>query len=225
MRKLGLHLSSAAGTLWVCTGTAFGGILGKGVRVCVCVYYVPSQTACEDVLVSVQPTPPSVCVEQNTYVIQKMSHIIPSPLSFKSISNLFFKQEYSVLIAAPGRSLIACKVWKSQKHRHLQPPLLMLHVWKFLSASPVVIFEYLFSAPPIRAHQSEWEASSPPRCRAVCSDPALLYSDRGFQKLTCRGHTTQGTMGLRHISCLDYSTWMRFHYLGKKENNGDKQDQ
>lgn len=90
-------------------GRAFGGILGKGV--CVCVYYVPSQTACEDVLVSVQPTPPSVCGEQNTYVIQKMSHIMPSPLSsFKSISNLFFKREYSVLIAAPGWSLIACKV-------------------------------------------------------------------------------------------------------------------
>lgn len=106
-----------------------------------------------------------------------MSHIIPSPLSFKSISNLFFKREYSTLIAAPGWSLIACKVWKSQKHRHLQPPLLMLHVWKFLSASPVVIFEYLFSAPPIRAHQSEWEANSPPTA-GRCALTQHSYSSR-----------------------------------------------
>lgn len=38
----------------------------QGVCVCVC---VPAQTACEDVLVSVYPTPPSVSDEQNTYVI------------------------------------------------------------------------------------------------------------------------------------------------------------
>lgn len=40
--------------------------IGKGVCVRVC---VPAQTACEDVLVSVYPTPPSVSDEQNTYVI------------------------------------------------------------------------------------------------------------------------------------------------------------
>lgn len=61
-----------------------------GVCVCVC---APAQSVCEDGLVSVYPTPPSVSDEQNTYVIwKKGTYHPPSPSSSKTaISNLFWK--------------------------------------------------------------------------------------------------------------------------------------
>ncbi len=62
------------------------------------------------------------------------------------IQNYFFCVDYS--------SIIVRDVWKSQQHRNLHPPSPHILCLRRLSASPVVIFEYLLSCLPIRAHQS-----------------------------------------------------------------------
>lgn len=83
--KLGLHISSAAGTWWVCMCRLVGGILAWGV--CVCLHRL-----CEDWLVSVYPTPPSVSDEQNTYVIWKRHTLSPAHHHPKLLFQISFEK-------------------------------------------------------------------------------------------------------------------------------------
>ncbi len=173
---------------------------------------------------------PLVFLTSKTLTSSEKGTHYPQPII---IQNHYFKsllkREYSVLIiVVTGSNIIVCSVWKSQRRRNLQPPLLTLYVWN--SSLPACCHIWVSLLQPSYQGSSERARSErPPKQGGVLwpssRTRADSYSDRGFQTLTCRGHTARGTMGLRHVLRLGYFYTNALSLFGKRKENEDKQAQ
>lgn len=94
---------------------------------------------------------------------------------------------------------------------------------KILLCLPVVIFEYLFSRLPIRAHQSEQERAA--WSRAACSDPALVLEPTHIQTEAFKHSPAVAAQQEAQWTCVTssvsvISTRMHFHYFVKGKRTG-----
>lgn len=221
MCKLGLHISSAAGTSWVCMCTMVGGILARG---CVCVFVCLHRLRVRMYLWVCIPLP-LVFLTSKTLTSSERGSYHPQPVIIQKYFKSLLKREYCALItAAAGSNIIAYRVWKSQQHRHLQPPLLIFYVWN--SSRPRLLSYLSISSPVflsglIRAS----EKRAAPRSRAVCSDPALVLEPTRIQTEAFKNSPAVATQQEAQWVCVTssvsaISTWMRFHYLVKGKRTG-----
>lgn len=218
MCKLGLHISSAAGTSWVRMCTMVGGILARGgcACVCLCLHRLPVRMY----LWMCIPLP-LVFLTSKTLTSSERGSYHPQPVIIQNYFKSLLKGGYSALItAAAALSIIA--------RRHECENLNTADTFSLL-------FSYSVSDVPlglacrhtgVSLLQSSYQGSSErARSEGAPKQGGVLwpssrtragsYSDRGFQKLTCRGHTARGTIDCVTSSSLSISTWMRFHYLAK----------
>lgn len=199
----------------VCAQWLAGYWQGVGVRasvsVCVCLHRLPVRMY----LWMCIPLP-LVFLTSRTLTSSERGSYHPQPVIIQNYFKSLLKGGYSALITAAA-NIIARRVWKSHR-RHLQPPLFIFCVWR--SSRPRLSSHWSISSPVllsglIRASEKRGRPKQDGVLWPSSRTRAGSYSDRGFQKLTCRGHTARGTIDCVTSSSLAISTWMRFHYLAK----------
>lgn len=217
MCELGLHISSAGGTRGVCTCRALGGILA--VCVCVCVFL---HRLCVRMDQWVCVPLPLVFLESKTLTSSEKGTFHPLPIIIQ-LFQVSFKR--GIFYADYRRNKL-----KHNCVRHLKiltaprPPLLILSVWKsFLPACCRIWVSLLLLSYHQSSSERVWKRD-PPKQGGVLQPssctPADSYSDRGFQTLTCRGRTAQGTISLHHVLRLGYFYMNALSLLCKKEKKG-----
>lgn len=221
MCELGLHISSAGGTRGVCTCRALGGILAGCVCVCVFLHRLcvrMDQWVCVPL--------PLVFLKSKTLTSSEKGTFHPLPIIIQ-LFQVSFKR--GIFYADYRRNKL-----KHNCVRHLKiltaprPPLLILSVWKsFLPACCRIWVSLLLLSYHQSSSERVWKRDPPKQggvLRPSSCTPADSYSDRGFQTLTCRGRTAQGTISLHHVLRLGYFYMNALSLLCKKEKkDADKQ--
>lgn len=209
----------------VCAQWLAGYWQGVGVRVC-----VSAQTACEDVLVNVYSTPPSVSDEQNTYVIWKRlisSSACYHPKLFQiSSERRIFCADYCG--GSVEHNCTPSRVWKSQHRRHLQPPLFIFRVWR--SPRPRLSSHWSISSPVflsglIRASEKRGRPEAGRRALTQLSHSSRLIFRQRLSKTHLPWPHSKRHNRLRYVLQLVDFYMNALSLLSKRNKSKDKQCQ
>lgn len=228
MCKLGLHISSAGGTWWVCMWRPVGGILAGGVCICVCVcVYTDCVSVRMDLWVCVPL--PLVFLTSKTLTSSEKGSYYPQLIITDQNNNFRFplKKEYFVLITVVARTnIIVHGLWKIST---ISEPLSLPSSLCLKFSTSLYLFSPSFhEGPSARARES-----TPPRSRAACSDPAPVFEPPHIQTEAFKHSPAAVAQQEAQWACVmssvsAISTWMRFHYFVKGKRTGinkpDKED-
>lgn len=217
MCKLGLHISSAAGTPWVCACAQWSAGYWHGVFVCL-------HRLCVRMYLWVCIPLPLVFLMSKTLTSSE-KRLISSPARYHpKLFQISFERGIFCADYCSGRLEHNCM--QSVKISTTQTPSASsshIRRLKFLACSCIWV-SLLWSA---YQGSSEWARSEQPPKQgnvlwpnARTREPTHIQTEALKKNLTCRVHTARGTMGLRHVLPLGYFYMNELSLLSKRTEQG-----